>query len=298
MKRVFIAMVVGLVATSAIGGQAPNWSQRAGWSSRSDVKIPIPFKVFDNIYYVGTDHVSSYLITTAGPSGPLVLVDGTSAKTVDGVLDNVRKLGFDPKNIKYVFVTQAHQDHYGGTPRIKQVTGATIGMSDADLKFLERKKLRPNDPEYQWSGDPAPARDLVIADKKVIDVGNATFTFHFTPGHTPGTLSIEYVAYDGDKRYRVLTPGGLGFSYGPEWNDSYINSMELLEKRGPWDVVLSNHPFMMPVHLFEAMSKVDRSKTGSHPLAIGPSAINAWLDSLLKIAREKAEADRQAARSR
>ena len=291
MRRVFMAMVVALTAASAVRSQEPNWSQKAGWNSKTNVKIEIPFKVFDNIYYVGTTHVSSYLVTT---SDGLVLIDGTNATTVDGVLENVRKLGFDPKNIQYVFVTQAHQDHYGGTPRIKQVTGATIGMSREDLEFLEKKKLRPDHWEYQWSLDPAPAQDLVIADKKVIDVGNATFTFHFTPGHTPGTLSIEYTAYDGDKRYRVLTPGGLGFSYAPEWDETYIKSMERLKERGPWDVVLSNHPFMMPIHLFVAMSKVNKSKPSTHPLVIGPSAITAWLDSMQTIAREKAEFDKTA----
>ena len=134
------------------------------------MKIPIPFKVFDNIYYVGTDHVSSYLITT---SDGLVLIDATSAKTVDGVLENIRQLGFDPRNIKYVLITQAHQDHYGGAPRLKEATGATIAMSRQDLEFLEQKKLRPNHSEYQWSTDAAPARDLVIDGDKVIEVGDA-----------------------------------------------------------------------------------------------------------------------------
>ena len=157
MKRVFMAMVVSLMATSVVGGQqAPNWSQKAGWSSRTDIKIQIPFKVFDNIYYVGTDHVSSYLITT---SDGLVLIDATNAKSVDGVLENIRKIGFDPRNIKCLFITQAHQDHYGGALRIKEATGATIGMSRQDLEFLEQKKLRPDHPEYQWSTDPAPVRD-------------------------------------------------------------------------------------------------------------------------------------------
>lgn len=289
MKRVFVAMAVGLIATSVSGGQTPNWSQKAGWSSRSDVKMPIPFKVFDNIYYVGTDHVSSYLITT---SDGLVLIDATNAKTVDGVLANIRQLGFDLRNIKYVFITQAHQDHYGGAPRIKEATGATIGMSGPDMRFLEQKKLRPNDPEYQWSTDPAPARDLEIDDGKAIKVGSAVFKFHLTPGHTPGSLSMEYTAHDGGRHYRVLTPGGLGFSYGPDWNEAYIKSTERLKQAGPWDVVLSNHPFMMPVHLFEAMSKVDRSKPGPHPLAIGQAAITQWLDLMLKIAREKAEFER------
>ena len=103
---------------------------------------------------------------------------------------------------------------------------------------------------------------------------------------------MEFTAIDGDRRYRVLTPGGLGFSYAPEWNDAYIASMEKLKKRGPWDVVLSNHPFMMPVHLFEAMSKVDGSKPSTHPLVMGRAAIDEWLERLLTIAREKAESER------
>lgn len=289
MKRVLAAMTVGLIASSAVEGQAPNWSQRAGWSSRTEVKIQIPFKVFDNIFYVGTDHVSSYLITT---TDGLVLIDATNAKAADGVLENIRTLGFDASRIKYVFITQAHQDHYGGAPRIKAATGATIGMSDPDMRFLEQKKLRPNHPEYQWSTDPAPPRDLVINDGTVIKVGSAVFKFHLTPGHTPGSLSMEYTAHDGDRRYRVLTPGGLGFSYGPEWNEAYITSTELLKRAGPWDVVLSNHPFMMPVHLFERMHNVDRARPGPHPLALGHGPINDWLDLMLKIAREKAEFER------
>lgn len=220
------------------------------------------------------------------------LIDATNAKTVDGVLANVRQLGFDPSKIEYVFITQAHDDHYSGAARIKGATGATIGMSRQDLEFLEQKKLRPNHPQFQWSTHPAPPRDLVIVDGKVLEVGNAVFKFHLSPGHTPGSLSMEYTAYDGDRRYRVLTPGGLGFSYDPEWNEAYIASMERLKQNGPWDVVLSNHPFMMPGHLFERMRTVDGSRRSIHPLAFGPAAINEWLDSLLKIAREKAEFER------
>jgi metallo-beta-lactamase class B len=291
MTRLVALTIVGLTATSALEAQVPNWSQRAGWNSKTDVKIQIPFKVFDNIYYVGTDHVSSYLITT---TDGLVLIDATNAKAADGVLENVRKLGFDPSRIKYVFITQAHQDHYGGAPRIKAATGATIGMSREDLEFLDQKKLRPNHWEYQWSLDPAPARDLLLSDNRVMEVGDAVFKFHFTPGHTPGTTSMEFIARHGDRQYRVLTPGGLGFSYAPEWNDAHIKSMELLKQRGPWDVVLSNHPFMMPVHLFEKMQhyKVDGSKPGPHPLVLGQAAISDWLDRMANIAREKAEYDR------
>ena len=46
-----------------------------------------PFKVFDNLYYVGFQTVSVYLVTT---SQGLVLLDAGYAETVDWVLESVR----------------------------------------------------------------------------------------------------------------------------------------------------------------------------------------------------------------
>ena len=134
MKRVCMAMVVGLIVTSVVGGQTRDW-KRTPWSdlTRGNWKVQILFQMFDSVYYVGTEHVSSYLITTPGG---LVLIDTTNADTVDGLLDNVRQLGFDPSEIEYVFITHPHDDHYGGVARIQEETGATIGMSGADWEFF------------------------------------------------------------------------------------------------------------------------------------------------------------------
>ena len=144
MKRAYMAMVVGLVATSVVGGQAQDWRQTP-WSGLTggDWRVPIPFQIFDNVYYVGTEHVSSYLITTPGG---LVLIDATNADTADSLLDNVRQLGFDPSQIEYVFITHPHDDHYGGAARIKEATGATIGMSGEDWEFLEQRERRADQP--------------------------------------------------------------------------------------------------------------------------------------------------------
>src|ERR1700720_3437072 len=84
-----------------------NWNLRSPWgaASASEVRLPPekttykPFKVFDNVYFVGLRYVSCYLVTT---SAGLVLIDSTFAPTADNVLDNVRTLGFNPSNIKYI----------------------------------------------------------------------------------------------------------------------------------------------------------------------------------------------------
>ena len=292
MQRASIALIVALTATSAVVAQGLEWSGRGPWSAdRGDWQVQIPFRIFDNVYYVGTDHVSSYLITTPGG---LVLIDATSADTVDMLLDNVQKLGFDPEEIEYVFITHPHNDHYGGAVRIKEVTGATICMSGPDWEFLAQRERSAAQPEYQWTTNTAPPTDRVIEDGEVIMLGDSAFKFYVTPGHTPGSLSMEYVVSDGDRHYMALTPGGLGYSYGPEWNETYINSFERLREIGHWDVVLSNHPFMVPGHLFKRMiegAATSQSERPTHPVVQEQAALDEWFDALLEVAREKAQVE-------
>src|SRR5262245_18985713 len=70
------------------------------WQGKAPTEQPAePFKIFDNIYYVGLQTVGAYLITT---SDGLVLLDATYPETADYVLDSIRKVGFDPKNVKYL----------------------------------------------------------------------------------------------------------------------------------------------------------------------------------------------------
>ena len=259
-----------------------------GGESDGDWKVEMPFQIFDNVYYVGDEHVSAYLITT---SGGMVLIDTTTATTVNRTLDNIRKLGFDPNDIDYVFVTHAHDVHYGGAARIKAETGATICMGAADWDFLEQAGANAGDHEYDYTTMVAPPRDHESQDGEIITVGESRFVLHVTPGHTPGATAIEYIAYDGDENYRVLTPGGLGLSFGSEWNEEYLKSTERLKAMGPWDVVLSNHPNMVPGHLFKRMlDGADRAKGDPHSVVQGPAAIDEWFDVILEVARKKAEA--------
>jgi glyoxylase-like metal-dependent hydrolase (beta-lactamase superfamily II) len=85
-------------------------------------KIP-PIKLFDNLFYVGPGNVSVWLIPT---SAGLILVDTTEEPYVDHVFDSIRKVGYDPRNIKNILITHGHLDHFGGAARIQQETGARL----------------------------------------------------------------------------------------------------------------------------------------------------------------------------
>src|SRR4051812_20363445 len=98
-------------------GQQINWNARMPWGpTEAAVRamaapFPLaqqtaePFKMFDNVYYVGADVVGAYLIVSGND---LALVDATYAETADSVLANIRKVGFDPAKLKYIFITHQH----------------------------------------------------------------------------------------------------------------------------------------------------------------------------------------------
>ena len=66
------------------------------------------FKIFDDLYHIGVGTVSNWLIPT---SAGLILIDSSQEPYVDHVLDNIRNLGFNPKDVKYILITHGHLDH-------------------------------------------------------------------------------------------------------------------------------------------------------------------------------------------
>ena len=244
-----------------------------------------PAKLFDNVYTVGLQALTSILVTT---SEGLVLIDTTFGETVDDVLDSIRKLGFDPDDIKYVLITHARPDHYGGAGRIKQlVPSARVAMSAADWEDAERAM---RDGAVRQRSRPVPMdRDLVVTDGQRIVLGDTTFTVYVTPGTTPGALSIEYPARDGNRSYRAMSTGALGMSYAPDQGEAYIKSMQRLEMLGPWEVWLPNHPFMaLPLDIADLEKAVANRKPGQpHPGVATPAQVNDWLDLAIRLARRK-----------
>lgn len=275
---------------TAQGGSEPpriDWNARAPWGAQPnapfDQQKKDPFKIFDNVWYVGIQTSSPYLVTT---SAGHILFDATWDETADYVLDNIRKAGFNPKDIKYLIITHAHVDHFSGTEKIRQATGARVGMSLEDWKETERVQAAGG----QGRQNPGPriTRDLVIEDGQAITLGEQTFKFYVTPGHTPGSTSTEYRARDGNRSYRVLMPGGLGIP-SAEWSAAYLKSTQRLKSLGPWDVMLPNHPDMgVPRKIRDLEPLLKTRQPGQpHPAVAGAERLNQWFDAIVKLMNEK-----------
>ena len=71
-----------------------------------------PFKIAENLYFVGTKRASSHLIDTGCG---LILLDTGYPKDLYLILDGIYRLGFNPSDIKYILHSHGHIDHFGGT---------------------------------------------------------------------------------------------------------------------------------------------------------------------------------------
>jgi metallo-beta-lactamase class B len=169
-----------------------------------------PFKVFDNLYYVGPGYVSVWLLTTAEGN---ILFDSAQEPYVDHVINNIRKVGVDLKSIKYIILSHGHLDHFGGSAKIQEVSGARVAAAEEDWKMIEQVGSRPG----RAGGPPprVPKRDMVVKEGDTLTLGGQTLKFHLTPGHTPGVVTTEGITvYDGGKPYKAIVWGGAGYRGG------------------------------------------------------------------------------------
>jgi len=87
-----------------------------------------PFKIIDNLYWVGAEGIGSFLITTPGGD---FLIDGGLPSNAPRIENSIRALGFSLRDVKLLLNTHAHFDHSGGLAQLKRDTGAPNPFIDA-----------------------------------------------------------------------------------------------------------------------------------------------------------------------
>jgi metallo-beta-lactamase class B len=219
-----------------------------------------PMKVFDDVYYVGLPGVGVYLVKT---SEGLVLIDSLYNKgnIQDILVPSFKTLGFDPKDIKHIFITHGHGDHDGGAQYLHDTYGPHVYMSAEDYDLPRGKNVSPD-----WG--PKPARDQILTDGQVLKVGDRTFTFVKVPGHTPGQVSIVFpVTVNGAPHMAAVWSGSLPTDVkgAQQWAESNTKFKQAAAKAHV-DIGISNHAGV------DLMLLADYAKApagAKHPLVIG-----------------------------
>ena len=182
------AAAASLVATVAL-------AQRASWSRPTE-----PFRIIENLYYVGTEGLASYLIVT--PQGN-ILIDGALPDSVPQIEANVAKLGFKTADIRILLNSHAHYDHSGGLARLKQDTGASLAAMEGDVSALEGGFYLGSEDVEALRAPPVKV-DRVLHDGDTVELGGSQLRAHLTPGHTRGCTSWGMTARVGGETYEVL----------------------------------------------------------------------------------------------
>lgn len=153
-----------------------------------------PFAIAPRLFYVGSSDIAVFALQT---SEGLIVIDGGYDWTAQRVIENLRKLGFDPRSVRILLNSHAHFDHAAGLSRLKAETGARLYASPEDAALLEAGG-RGDFCLGDWMTFPRVSVDHLLRDGEEVRLGDTTLTAHFTPGHTKGCTSWSFpVKVDG-----------------------------------------------------------------------------------------------------
>ncbi len=242
-----------------------------------------PFRIFGNLYFVGTTPASTHLIDTGEG---LIVIDPGYPQSLYLVINNICELDFKVSDIKAIVITHGHYDHLGAVKALKELTGATTYIGKEDVTYANGTEdltwAKELGAEYHEAFEP----DVLISHGDVITLGNTKILCKDAPGHTPGTKAFFFDVTDGKTTLRAAMHGGVGMnSMKKSFLKQYGLSTEIREKFVPSiegfidekvDILLGNH-----VHNNDTVGKSERMTDTYNPF-IDSNAWKKFLTNVIK----------------
>ncbi len=207
--------------------------------------------------------------------GGVALIDAgwDTEEAYTALTTGLKTAGYAITDVQAVLVTHMHPDHYGLAGRVREDSGAWIGLHPADARLLRDRYEMPADladrerrlllrcgvPEgraRELAGASlgirgfvsAGAPDRLIEDGDRLDLPGWDLTAVWTPGHSPGHLCFvsEKLLFSGDHVLAKITPMVAFHTQSPP--DPLGDYLDALRKVGRLDVeeVLPAHEYRFP----------------------------------------------------
>src|SRR5262245_58740552 len=222
-----------------------------------------PVKLFDNVYAIGNSETAVYALTT--PEGIVLLDAGFENKTESVLVPQLKKLGFDPANVKYILLGHGHADHFGGSKYFQDHYGAKIATTAADWDLINPPNPPANQDQSKGAPPARPKKDVVLTEAQPFKFGDLNITLIMIPGHTPGALGFIFPVKDKGKTRMagvfggtILTTNIISTDGLKQYTQSIAHYLDLAKKMKV-EVELQNHPIFdgMP----EKLAKLKTAKT-------------------------------------
>ena len=233
-----------------------------------------PFRIHGNTWHVGPRGLGVFLITA--PTGH-VLIDGGVPGNAPLIEANIRSLGIDLRDIKWILNSHAHCDHAGGIAQLVRASGAQVIASAADTQLLARGGR--DDPQYGDRFPFSPVRvTRTVADGENLRLGGLVLTAHSTPGHTKGNTTWTWKSCEDKRCLHMVFVGSLsapGYKLiaNPKYPDivkDYERSFAMVEAL-PCEIALAPHPGMV-----DFWGRVAKRDQGDADALIDPALCRAY----------------------
>jgi len=184
---------------------------------------------------VGPFASNCYIVGSESSKHGLIIDPGAEAKLI---LKTVNDLGL---TISLIVVTHAHIDHIGALAPVKESTGAKFAIHEAEAAASLGMFSRMLSSMTGGSFTQPPKPDRLLKDRDTIEVADLKFTVLFTPGHSPGGISLY--------GHGILFSGDTLFNYGIGRTDfpgcSYEQIMDSIKNKL---MILPDETIVYPGH--------------------------------------------------
>ena len=177
----------------------------------------------------------------------LMLVDAGLPGSESKVVAFLHKLKRD--DLKLIFISHAHLDHYGSAAALRRLTGAKIAIHHADENAMTDgktilgsvhgrgrlvKSIIPLMETY-FKPEPTPA-DILLEDGDVLGIDGLEGNVLHTPGHTPGSSCLVTqggFAFVGDLISSTGKPHVQSY-FAQDWSNIPISVKKLQAVKPNW----------------------------------------------------------------